>query len=77
MADELGLSEADRALLIPSGKTPLIRSRAEWARSYLVQAGLLEAVRGGVVRLTERGRAVVGSAPPKSENAFLLQLPEF
>jgi len=54
-----------------------MRSRAEWARSYLVQAGLLEPVRRGVVRLTERGRAVVGSGPPRLDSAFLLQFPEF
>src|SRR3712207_967942 len=34
-------------------------------------------MRRGVVRLTGRGRAVVGSAPPKLDNAFLLQFPEF
>ncbi|WP_135465919.1 restriction endonuclease [Crenalkalicoccus roseus] len=77
LAQEFGLSEAERSLTIPSGKTPVIRSRAGWARSYLVQAGLLEAVRRGVVRLTERGRQVLAAGPPRIDTAFLLQFPEF
>jgi restriction system protein len=77
LAQEFGLSEAERSLMIPSGRTPVIRSRAGWARSYLVQAGLLEAVRRGVVRLTERGRQVLASDPPRIDNAFLMQFPEF
>lgn len=77
LADEFALSDAERSLLIPSGKTPIIRSRAGWARSYLVQAGLLEPVRRGVVRLTERGHQVLRSDPPRIDCTFLMQFPEF
>lgn len=77
LAEEFGLSEADKALLLPSGKTPVIRSRVGWARTYLVQAGILEAARRGVVRLTERGRQVLASPPPKVDFAFLMQFPEY
>lgn len=41
LADKLDLSEADRLQLLPSGKQSTFANRVHWARTYLVQAGLL------------------------------------
>lgn len=77
LANEFNLSEAEREALIPSEKTSVIRSRSGWARSYLVQAGLLESVRRSVVRITQRGRDTLKSNPHKIDNLFLAQFAEF
>ena len=45
LADDLGLNEEERQQLLPSGKQLLYRNRIGWARTYLKNAGLLEAAR--------------------------------
>jgi restriction system protein len=54
VADRLQLTEADRQQLLPSGTQRLLDNRAGWAKTYLLQAGLLITTR--VIRITERGR---------------------
>lgn len=61
IAAEFRLTAAEQAELLPGGSQTRLRNRVGWARSYLVQAGLLEAVARGTVRISERGRAVLGS----------------
>jgi restriction system protein len=41
LAAEFGLTEVERAELLPSGTQPLFDNRVAWARTYLKQAGLL------------------------------------
>lgn len=62
LADEFGLSDADRSVLLASGQTRLF-NRVAWARSYLKQAGLLESPSRGVSVITERGRGVLHESP--------------
>ena len=57
VAEDVGLSEADRAETIPSG-APVFDNRVHWAVTYMVQAGLLARPRRGAVELTDRGREV-------------------
>lgn len=76
-ADNLGISHEDRELMLPSGKTPIYRSRAGWALTYLKQAGLVESPGRGAYRLTERGRAVLANRPARVDNSFLEQFEEF
>ena len=42
MAQELGLSEADRSEMLPSGGSPLFYNRLAWSKTHLKMAGLLE-----------------------------------
>ena len=42
LASELGLTEQDRAELLPSGKQTTFSNRVHWAKTYLKQAGLVE-----------------------------------
>src|SRR5262249_6806884 len=63
--------------LLPSGKQAVIANRVHWARFYLGKAGLLEQVRRGVFRATERGREVLAKSPPRIDNKLLSQFPEF
>jgi restriction system protein len=77
LAERLGLSEDERKELLPSGRQPTFDNRVGWARTYLAQAGLLEAPRRGWFRITDRGREVLGEAPARITVEFLERFEEF
>ena len=49
LADELGLSDDEKAELLPSGKQTTIANRIHWAKTYLKQAGLVDATKRGTL----------------------------
>jgi restriction system protein len=59
LADKLGLSDDERGELLPSGKQAVFANRVHWAKTYLVQAGLLKITRRAHFRLTPRGSEVL------------------
>jgi len=77
LADQFKLSEPDRRELLPSGGTFKFSSRVSWARTYLQKAGLLEAVRRGHFRITERGRDILRGKPARIDGELLSQFKEF
>ena len=77
VAKAFGLSDAERAELLPSGKMPVLNNRVAWAKTYLAKAGLLDAPRRGIVKITQRGREVLDQNPPKINIPFLNRYPEF
>lgn len=78
LADQFGLSEAERSALLPSGKgVTVIHSRAGWAKTYLKAAGLVAQPARGVVALTERGRQLIHNRTEPIDNDVLRQFPEF
>ncbi|HMO52188.1 MAG TPA: winged helix-turn-helix domain-containing protein [Kiritimatiellia bacterium] len=42
----------------------MFRNRVAWAKSHLKMAGLLEAPKRGIYKITERGLEAVGQNPP-------------
>ncbi|HYR56828.1 MAG TPA: winged helix-turn-helix domain-containing protein [Myxococcaceae bacterium] len=68
---------AERAQLLPSGRDRVIYSRVAWAKTHLQKAGLLEAKGRGRFQISERGRAVIESHPPRIDLQFLKQFPEY
>lgn len=77
LAVEFLLTEEEKNHLLPSGTQPIFYNRVGWARTYLKQAGLLEATRRNYVRITERGRKLLESNPSKINMKFLEQFPEY
>lgn len=77
VAQEFGLTDDQIAKPLPSGGQTLIANRTHWARTYLTKAGLLERVRRGVFRATDRGQEVLRQHPVKVDNRLLSQFPEF
>ncbi len=75
-ADLLALDAEARAETIPSGLATYV-SRAQWAQTYLVQAGLLVRPKRGVVTLTDAGRALLAQNPARLNSAFLRRYPSF
>jgi restriction system protein len=77
LAKEFGLTEAALSVKLASGKQGMFDNRVGWAKSYLKQAGLLEIVRRGVFRITERGLQVVNENPQPLNIKYLKRYPEF
>src|SRR5262245_32019268 len=62
-ANALGLSEADRAELLPSGVQRIFKNRAGWAHDRLKRAGLSTSRRRGYWQLTDAGRDFARDQP--------------
>lgn len=62
-ASALGVSEADRLVLLPSGQQPVYRNRAGWAHDRLKRAGLSSSPRRGFWALTPQGLALARQFP--------------
>lgn len=77
LARQLGLSEADRDELLPSGKQRKFDNRVSWARTYLQKALLLSSPGRSKFRITERGMKVLQENPSHINVKFLRQFPEF
>ena len=77
LAHQLELSEDDLAELIPSGKQTTFSNRVHWAKSYLKQAGLVEATRRAHFQITERGKGVLKKGLSRIDINYLKQFPEF
>jgi len=77
LAEQFHLTEPERKELLPSGRQARFDNRVAWARAYLKMAGLLENIRRGTFRITERGNRVLLQDPPKIDMKFLSQFPEY
>ena len=71
LAARFELTDADRAMLIPSGRALVYKNRIAWAVTHLVKAGLLERPSRGTIRITGTGHRVLAGAPSRVDLAFL------
>lgn len=77
LADQFGLTDEERKVLIPSGRQSLFYNRVGWARTYLVKVGLLDKTRRGYIKITERGLELLKENPKDVNAKFLKRYPEF
>ena len=77
LADELRLTDDERAQLLPSGKQTVFSNRVHWAKSYLSKAQLVELTRRGHFRITPLGQSVLKQNPVGIDNRFLEQFEGF
>jgi restriction system protein len=63
VADAIGMSDADRATMLPSGVQPIYQNRLGWAHDRLKRAGYSESLQRGFWRLTDGGRAFAAAHP--------------
>jgi len=73
----LGVTEAERRELLPSGKQPTYSNRVAWAGTHLAQAGLLHRPRRGISQITDRGRQVLREHPDRIDLRILASFPEY
>lgn len=77
LADQFSLSEDERAELLPSGFYPVFANRVGWARTYMLKAGLIEAPKRGILRVSSDGQALLATKPDRVDNKTLERYPSF
>ena len=77
IAGSMNLSEAELSELLPSGTQTKFDNRVAWAKSYFVQAKVLESTRRGYFRITDRGRELLAKRHSRIDIQILDQYPEF
>jgi restriction system protein len=77
LAEEFHLTEEELGELLPSGRQTTFSNRVHWAKTYLKQAGLVEATRRGHFKITQRGQQILDKNVTRIDVAYLNQFPEF
>ena len=65
LARDFRLTEEERQQPLQGGKQTTFANRVHWAKTYLAQAGLVEATKRAHFRITERGRKVLAEGPAR------------
>ena len=77
IADDLGLTQAERDELLPSGRQRVLHNRIHWAKFYMSKAGLIASPARGRFIATDKGKALLATSPERIDVALLMQEPEF
>ena len=77
LAQHFNLDPSERAELLPSGQQGIFKNRLGWACTYMKKAGLLTAPKRGTFKITDRGLQALAANPPRIDNRYLEQFPEF
>ena len=77
IAIEFKLGTEDLSELLPSGTQTKFDNRVAWAKSYFVQAKVLESPRRAYLNITERGKHLHSQGHERIDIKVLSQYPEF
>lgn len=77
LANKFALTEQERQELLPSGRQAVFANRVGWARTHLFKAGLLQSPKRGFFQITDRGKSVLDSNPPRITMKLLDQFLEY
>ena len=77
MAEQFGITDAEREIMLPSGTQTRLYNRATWALTYLSKSLLLTKTGRGRFRIAPRGVEVLRGNPSRIDNGFLEQFPEY
>lgn len=77
LADQFSLTKEERNKRLPSGSQVLFNNRVAWAKSYLIQAKLVESTRRGFFQITDRGSELLSENLNKITVSILERYPEF
>jgi restriction system protein len=77
LAAEMGISEQDQAILLPSLVQTRFYNRVTWAVTYLSKSLLLERTGRGRFKITPRGAETLQRNPRRIDNHFLDQFQEY
>jgi restriction system protein len=77
IAEHFKLSKTDLEELLPSGTQKKFDNRVAWAKSYFVQAKVLESPKRAHFRITEKGKDLLAQGHERIDVKILKQYPEF
>lgn len=77
IANQFGLTEAEREQLLPSGRQRILHNRIHWAKFYMSKAGLISSPARGRFVATDAGRALLATNPAKIDVGLLMREPTF
>jgi restriction system protein len=77
IADDLGLTPAERDELLPSGRQRILHNRLHWAKFYMSKADLIASPGYGRFIATDAGRALLATRPQRVDVDTLKQYPSF
>lgn len=77
LAGRFGLSDEERREMLPSGRARLFDNRIGWAKSHLVQAGLLTAPCRAISLITDRGLEALRNHPERIDLRILSDFEEY
>jgi restriction system protein len=77
LAEDFGLTDEERAELLPSGRQTTFANRAHWAKSYLGKAGLVALTKRSHFMITDRGRSVLADPPKRIDIPYLRRFEGF
>ncbi|MGV1832129.1 restriction endonuclease [Agrobacterium vitis] len=63
LAEQLGLSVAEREEMLPSGRQRIFHNRIHWAKFYMTKAGLIDSPARGRFMASQAGRALLATNP--------------
>lgn len=77
IAAKFKLSNDDLSEMLPSGTQTKFDNRVAWAKSYFVQAKVLESPKRAHFKITDRGRKLLAQGHERIDIKILSQYPEF
>ena len=77
IADQLGLSEAEREEMLPSGRQRVLHNRIHWAKFYMAKAGLIDSPARGRFVASAEGKALFATQPAAITVETLKTYPAF
>lgn len=77
IAEQLGLSEAEREEMLPSGRQRVLHNRIHWAKFYMSKAGLIDSPARGRFVASEEGKALLATQPAAITVETLKTYPAF
>lgn len=77
LAEKMGLTDEDRAELLPSGSQRRFDNRLAWTTTHLRHAEALTRPRRGVTRITDRGLELLRDYPDRVDVSVLSNFPEY
>jgi restriction system protein len=77
LARDFRLTTEEQQQVLPSGRQLTFANRVGWAKTYLIQAGLLEATKRAHFKITDRGKKSLAENPSRIDVGYLSQFAEF
>ncbi|WP_291569125.1 winged helix-turn-helix domain-containing protein, partial [Clostridium sp. UBA2485] len=77
LAEKLNITEQELRELLPSGKKLVFYDRVNWAKTYMKKAGLAEAPKRGMIKITQLGLELLQENPVELKSKDLLRYSSF